>query len=203
METLTPTFKSLLKAYTNGYPVSVKGTTDKFYISDYDPHDPDEMFYVEQDTNETFAKFFWVNANGEYEGLGNGCYDRPNDIEYIIVNDEYINLEEPIDRAIYRLKQDFDDFKQVHLQKVPEEVIQKVYSAIKLEYLKGNTSTTFILYSLYKARLVAALFKQAGFDYMLLEGCNPTEGPEVWSTEQEKAETNVYQKLTIQWTFRL
>ncbi|MFC1140619.1 hypothetical protein ACFGXH_03110 [Pasteurella multocida] len=73
---LEPTFENLLKAYTNGYPVYIEGSTEKHYIKDFDPGSWSEAFLV-REANASVNKY-WVNANGKYERLNSPNNSHPN-----------------------------------------------------------------------------------------------------------------------------
>ncbi|MFC1023627.1 hypothetical protein ACFGZH_03645 [Pasteurella multocida] len=73
---LEPTFENLLKAYTNGYPVYIEGSTEKHYIKDFDPGSWDEAFLVRK-ANASVNQY-WVNPNGKYERLNSPNNSHPN-----------------------------------------------------------------------------------------------------------------------------
>ncbi|MDY0684845.1 hypothetical protein NMW79_00895 [Pasteurella multocida] len=73
---LEPTFDNLLKAYTNGYPVYIEGSTEKHYIKDFDPSSWGEAFLVRK-VNASVNQY-WVNLNGKYERLNSPNNSHPN-----------------------------------------------------------------------------------------------------------------------------
>lgn len=73
---LEPTFDNLLKAYINGYPVYIEGSTEKHYIKDFDPGSWGEAFLVRK-VNASVNQY-WVNANGKYERLNSPNNSHPN-----------------------------------------------------------------------------------------------------------------------------
>ncbi|MFC1205959.1 hypothetical protein ACFGWY_04550 [Pasteurella multocida] len=73
---LEPTFDNLLKAYTNGYPVYIEGSTEKHYIKDFDPGSWSEAFLVRK-VNASVNQY-WVNTAGKYERLNSPNNSHPN-----------------------------------------------------------------------------------------------------------------------------
>ncbi|MFC1158704.1 hypothetical protein ACFGXL_06790 [Pasteurella multocida] len=73
---LEPTFENLLKAYTNGYPVYIEGSTEKHYIKDFDPGSWSEAFLL-REANASVNQY-WVNTAGKYERLNSPNNSHPN-----------------------------------------------------------------------------------------------------------------------------